>query len=55
MIEREGVEIGLGVDEDGVGTDEERDPILIGVAGFLEIPIAIGVDTLADTVFGTAR
>ena len=37
-----------------IGTDEERDPMLIGVAGFLENPAEIGVGTLAVTMFGIA-
>lgn len=52
---REGADKGLGVGVDGIGTDEERDPILIGVGGFLEDPIEMGVETLAVTMFGIAR
>lgn len=53
--EREDTGIGLGVGEDGVGMDEERDPMLIGVAGFLEDPIVMGVETLLETTLGMAR
>ena len=53
-VEREGTEIGLGVGE-GRGIDEERDPMLMGVAGLLEDPTAIGVDTLVETMFGMTR
>ena len=48
------MEIGLGVGE-GAGMDEEREPMLIGVAGFLEVPIVMGVGTLDRTMFGMAR
>jgi hypothetical protein len=53
-VEREGTEIGLGVGE-GRGMDEERDLMLMGVAGLLEDPTAIGVDTLVETMFGMTR
>lgn len=53
-VERDDTEIGLGVGE-GARIDEEREPILIGVAGFLEGLMAMGVDTLVDTMFGMAR
>jgi hypothetical protein len=53
-VEREGTKIGLGVGE-GRGMDEERDPMLMGVAGLLEDPTAIGVDTLVKTMFGMTR
>jgi len=53
-VERDGMGMGLGVGE-GAGIDEEREPMLIGVAGFLEDPTAIGVDTLVKTMFGMAR
>lgn len=54
-VEREGTEMGVGVSEGGVGIDEERDPMLIGVAGFLEDPTAMGVETLVETMLGIAR
>ena len=54
-MEREGAEIALGVGEGGMGMDEERDPTVMGVGGFLEDPTAIGVETLAVTTFGIAR
>ena len=41
--------------ESGVGIDEERDPMLIGVAGFLEDPTVMGVETLVETMLGIAR
>jgi len=54
FVEREGVGIGFGVGEGG-GMDEEREPMLIGVAGFLEDPTAMGVCALDMTMFGMAR
>ena len=54
-VEREGTEIGLGVGEGGVEIDEERNPMVIGVAGFLEDPTVIGVNALVEAMFGTAR
>ena len=51
---REGMGIGLGVGEGG-GIDEEREPILMGVAGFLEGPTMMGVGTLVRTMFGMPR
>ena len=53
--EREGTETGLGVGEGGIKIEEERDPILIGVAGFLEDPTLMGVETLVETMLGMAR
>ena len=44
----------FGVGE-GAGIDEERELMLMGVAGFLEDPTVMGVDTLANTMFGMAR
>lgn len=46
--------MGLGVD-DGVRMDEEREPILMGVAGFLEDPKVMGFAALVETMFGMAR
>ena len=54
-IEREGTETGLGAGEGGMKIEEERDPILIGVAGFLEDPTLMGVETLVETMLGMAR
>lgn len=54
-VEREGTDIGLGAGEGGIGMDEERDPMLIGVAGLLEDPTVIGVETLFETTFGITR
>lgn len=54
-VERGGTKIGLGVGEEGIRTDEERDPILMGVAGFLEDPTLMGVETLVETTLGMAR
>ena len=51
---REDADIGLGV-EDGVRMGDERDPMLIGVAGFLEDPIVMGVGALLETTLGMAR
>ena len=53
-MEREGMGIGLGVC-DGAGIEEEREPMLIGVAGFLEDPTAMGVGALVRTIFGITR
>lgn len=53
--ERGGTEIGLGVGEEGTRTDEERDPILMGVAGFLEDPTLMDVETLVETTLGMTR
>lgn len=55
LLEREGAEIGLGVGEGGIRIDEERDPILIGVAGFLEDPTLMGVEALVETMLGMTR
>ena len=54
-VEREDTEIGLGVGEGGIKTDDERDPMLMGVAGFLEDPTLMGVETLVETMLGMAR
>ena len=54
LVEREGVGMVLDVGE-GAGMDEDREPMLIGVAGFLEVPTVIGVGTLDRTMFGMAR
>lgn len=54
-VEREGTEIGLGAGEGVVGIDEGRNPMAIGVAGFLEDPTVMGVDALVETMFGIAR
>ena len=54
-IAREGTEISLGVGERGVGIDEERDPMLIGVAGFLKVPTVMGVETLVEMTLGMGR
>ena len=53
-VVRGGTKTGLGVEE-CIRTDEERDPILMGVAGFLEDPILMGVETLVGTMLGMAR
>ena len=55
FVECGGMEVDLGVGEGGVGIDEERDPILIGVAGFLENPTVMGVGALVERMFGMAR
>lgn len=55
LAECEGTEMGLGDGEGGIGIDEERDPMLIGVAGFLEVPTVMGVDPLTETMFGITR
>jgi hypothetical protein len=55
VVGREEAEKGRGVGVGGIGTDEERNPILIGVGGFLEDPTEMGVETLAVTMFGIAR
>jgi hypothetical protein len=47
--------VGVGEGEGGMGIDEERDPMVIGVAGFLEDPTVMGVETLFGTTFGMAR
>ena len=54
---KEGTEIGLGVGVgvDSTAMDEERDPILIGVASLLEDPTIMGVDTLAERMLGITR
>lgn len=54
-VEREGTEIGTGVGEEGVRIDEEREPMLIGVAGFLENPTVMGVELLVEAMLGMAR
>lgn len=46
-------EIGLG--GGGIGIAEERNPILIGAPGFLEVPTVTGVDALVETMFGITR
>ena len=47
--------MGVGVGEGGIWIDEERDPMLMGVAGFLEVPTEMGVETLTVMIFGIAR
>lgn len=51
----EGTEIGVGVGEEGVRMDEEREPMLIGVAGFLENPTIMGAEPLVEVMLGMAR
>ena len=55
FVGRKGADKGLSVGVGGIGTEEERDPILTGVGGFLEVPTEMGVETLAVTMFGIAR
>ena len=54
LVERDGVGMGLGKGEGG-GIDEEREPMLMGVAGFLEDPTVMGVGALDRTMFGITR
>jgi hypothetical protein len=54
-VERESTEVGLGVDDEGGRMDEERDPILMGVAGLLEGPTLMGVEALVETMLGMPR
>jgi len=51
LVKREGVGIEVGVGEGG-GMEEDREPMLIGVAGFLEDPTVMGVGVPGRTMFG---